>query len=120
MKPVSIFITVAQRDKRKPFVWFLTCLNLQKPMTDFPYPLNVGIQEIFLSQNCQDRLCGPPSFLFVGYQHSFPGAKWPGCEVDHHLRVVPRLGTRGGVLQLPIYALMAQTRMPFTLCWHVA
>jgi hypothetical protein len=34
-------------------------------------------------QNFPDQLWGPPKLQFNGYQGSFLGVKWPGCEVDH-------------------------------------
>jgi len=40
-------------------------------------------QDIFSSPKQSDQLFSPPSFIFKGYQGSFPGVKLPGCEADH-------------------------------------
>jgi hypothetical protein len=39
--------------------------------------------EFFSSPSRQDRLWGPPSFLYSGYRGSFPGGKASGSEADH-------------------------------------
>jgi hypothetical protein len=41
-------------------------------------------QEFFLQSLCLDRLWGPPSLLYNGYQDSVPrGKAWPGRDADH-------------------------------------
>jgi hypothetical protein len=35
------------------------------------------------------------------------GVKWPECEADTQLNLVPRLRMRGGIFLLPQYAFMA-------------
>ena len=40
---------------------------------------------VFSSPKCPYWLWDAPSLLFSGYQASFPGLKWPECEVNHSL-----------------------------------
>jgi hypothetical protein len=42
-----------------------------------------GVQ-IPADERDSDQLFGPQSFLFNGYQASFPVVKKPGSEVDHY------------------------------------
>ena len=42
--------------------------------------LNPGVVEIF--RTSPDRPWGPPSLLYNGYRVCFPGARWPGRDVN--------------------------------------
>jgi hypothetical protein len=42
---------------------------------------NTDVKDFSL-QKCSDLLWGPPCLLLNGYHVTFPGIKWPGCEVD--------------------------------------
>ena len=46
-------------------------------------------QDIYLLQNNQDRLWGPPSPLFCGDWGSFPEVNKPGHDVDHSHHLPP-------------------------------
>jgi hypothetical protein len=47
-------------------------------------------RSVFSSPKCPDQLCGPTSLLFIGYQGSFLGVKWPG-QMTTHLHLVLKL-----------------------------
>jgi len=67
------------------------------------------------SPNCPDQLWGPPSFLFVGYQGSVLGVKWPG-QMTTHLHLVQRLRMSVAIPLLPLYAFMAWRGITFLFC----
>ena len=70
------------------------------------YGLDVPGFEFRQGKTRLDRLRGPPSLLFSGYQGSLSGVKWHGVKVVH-LLPVPRLRMNGTVLVPPFYGVMA-------------
>lgn len=68
-----------------------------------------GQADIYLLQNNQDRLWGPPSPLFCENRGSFPEVKQTGQDVDHSPHLAHQLTMSEAAPLLPPYTFMART-----------
>ena len=79
-------------------------------------------ETFFSSPKRTDRLWGPPTVVFNGYQGSFPDVKRPECDVDHSPPSSVDVKKSCAIRLLPLYTFMtwkgANLPLNFLLWFH--